>query len=83
MNELEIETTIAALHTLVAGLETLRHMQQTEPALPDQQQQYANVLEDAFAALARIETTVDELGQKLEYHHERLGKLKDSDKEEV
>src|SRR5947209_7977842 len=74
MNELELEATIEALHVLAARLETLRHMENTERELPDQQKQYATLLEDAYTALAQVETTVDELGQELEYHHERLGK---------
>ena len=73
MNEIEIEATIEALRTLTSRLETFRHMEKTELALPDQQKHYANLLEDAYAALAQVETSVDELMQELEYHHERLG----------
>jgi len=73
MNEIEIEATIEALRTLTSRLETFRHMEKTELALPDQQKHYANLLEDAYAALAEVETSVDELRQELEYHHERLG----------
>jgi len=74
MNEIEIEATIEALRTLTARLEALRHMEKTELELPDQQTHYANRLEDAYTALAEVETFVDELRQELEYHHERLGK---------
>jgi hypothetical protein len=83
MNELDIDATIEALRTLAARLETLRHMEKTELELPDQHKQYANVLEDAYATLARIETSVDELGQELEYHHERLGKPLEPDEGEA
>jgi len=48
-------------------------MEKTEIALPDQQKHYANLLEDAYTALAEVETSVDELRQELEYYHERLG----------
>ena len=82
MNEIDIEATIEALRTLSARLETLRHMENTELELPGQQKHYANLLEDAYAALALVETRVDELGQELEYHHERLGKPIESDSEE-
>jgi hypothetical protein len=33
-----------------------------------------NLLDDAYAAHSVVETNVDELGQELKYHHERLGK---------
>lgn len=74
MNEIEIEATIEELRTLAARLETLRHMEKTELELPGQQKHYATLLEDAYAALAQVETAVDELRQEVEYHHERLGK---------
>ena len=74
MNEIEIEATIEELRALFARLETLRHMEKTELELPEQQKHYATLLEDAYAALAQVETRVDELRQELEYHHERLGK---------
>ena len=83
MNELELETTIEALRTLATRLETLRHMKKTVLALPDQQQQYANVLEDAYTTLARVETSIDELRQELEYHYERLGKPIEPDEREA
>jgi len=57
----------------------LHHIDKTEIALPDQQKHYANLLEDAYTALAEVETSVDELRQELEYHHERLGKPIDPD----
>ena len=74
MNEIEIEATIEELRTLTARLETLRHMEKTDLESLDQQTHYANLLEDAYAALAQVETSVDELRQELEYNNERLGK---------
>jgi len=47
--------------------------------LPKQHKHYDNLLEDAFTALVEVETSVDELRQKLDYHHERLGKPIDPD----
>lgn len=74
MNELNIEATIDALRTLSERLEMLRHMERAALESQDQQQQYATVPEDAYAIFARVETSFEELGQELEYHHERLGK---------
>lgn len=74
MNEIEVEATIEELRTLTARLEALRHMEKAELELPGQQKHYATLLEDAYAALAQVETAVDELRQEVEYHHERLGK---------
>jgi len=34
---------------------------------------FEQTLEDAYAALAKIETELDELRETLEYHHARLG----------
>jgi hypothetical protein len=81
MNELEIEATIEALRTLASRLETLRHLEPVAQELPEEQKQYATLLDDAYAALAQVETMVDELGQELEYHHQRLGKAMEPDAE--
>jgi hypothetical protein len=74
MNELDIEATIDALRTLSAQLEMLRHMERASLESPDQQQQHVIILEDAYAIFAKVETSVEELEQELEYYHERLGK---------
>jgi hypothetical protein len=74
MNEIEIEAALETLRILASRLETLRHMEPTDQELPEQQKPSTTLLEDAYAAFTRIETTVDELGQELEYHHARLGK---------
>ena len=83
MNELDIEATIDALRTLSERLEMLRHMERAALESPDQQQQYAIVLEDAYAICARVETSVEELGQELEYYHERLGKTVEPRKKSI
>jgi DNA repair ATPase RecN len=83
MNERDREATIKALRTLSARLETLRRMDKTMRKLPDQQQHYSYVLEDAYANLVRIETAVNKLEQELEYHHERPGKMAEPEEEEV
>src|SRR5216683_8421192 len=73
MNEMELETTIASLRRLCARLETLRHLEITDLQLPGQQEHSEQTLEDAYAALDQVETALDELGQELEYEHQRLG----------
>ncbi len=68
------KTTIEALRTLSTRVETLRHLHTVMHEVPEQQKQYATMLEDAYTALAQVETKGDELVQELEYHHARLGK---------
>ena len=77
MNERERETTIASLQKLSARLETLRHLEIADLQLPGQQKLYEQTLEDAYAALAQVETALDKLGQELEYQHQRLGEMRD------
>ena len=79
MKEIEIETTIEVLRTLCARLDTLRHLDGAELILLHQQKSYEQTLEDAYAALAQLETKVDELGQELEYQHQRLGVIVELD----
>jgi peptidoglycan hydrolase CwlO-like protein len=76
MNEIERETTIASLQKLCARLETLRHLDIADLQLPEQQKHYEQTLEDAYAALAQVETALDTLGQELEYQHQRLGEVR-------
>jgi SHS2 domain-containing protein len=67
-------TIIAALRTFSARLDTLRNMDITALlVLPGWQKHYEQTLEDAYAALAQVETTLDELAQELEFQHQRLG----------
>ena len=82
MNEREIEATIASLRMLHAWLETLRHLEIADLLLPGQQKHHEQTLEDAYAALAQVETALDELGQELEFQHQRFGEVVDQDHEE-
>ena len=82
MNEIEIETTIASLRRLYARLETLRHLEIADLQLPGQQKHYEQTLEDAYAALAQVETALDEFSQELEFQHQRLGEAGDEHHEE-
>jgi hypothetical protein len=75
MNEIERATTIASLQKLSARLETLRYLDIADLQLPEQQKYYEQTLEDAYAALAQVETALDELGQELEFQHRRLGEV--------
>ena len=42
------------------------------------QEQYHQLVEEAYAALGLIETQVDELRSELEYHHRRLDEARDA-----
>jgi len=77
MNEIERATTIVSLQKLSARLETLRHLEIADLQLPGQQKRYEQTLEDAYAALAQVETALDKLGQELDYQHQRLGEVRD------
>ena len=44
----------------------LRHLEMADLLLPGRQKHYEQTLEDAYAALAQLETALDELGQELE-----------------
>jgi hypothetical protein len=79
MKEIEIETTIEVLRRLCARLETLRRLDSSEIVLLNQHKQYEQTLDDAYAAFAQLETKVDELGQELEYQHQRLGEVVELD----
>ena len=67
------EATIQALQTLYARLDALRHMNVSDILYPGQQTMVEQTIEEAYAALAKIETELEELGETLEYHHARLG----------
>lgn len=68
----EIDALIEALRTVYASLEKLKSIEGPELQVPGSIDQYQSLLEDAYAAYDRVETTVEELGQALEYEHSRL-----------
>ena len=70
----DIEALIEALRTTYASLEKLKSIEGPEFHMPGRVDQYQSLLEDAYASYDRIETTVEELGQALEYEHSRLDK---------
>ena len=47
-------------------------------ALGGPQSRYHAIIEEAYAALGRIETQVDELRTELEYQHKRLDEIRDA-----
>lgn len=70
----DIDTLIETLRALYAHLEKLKSIEGHELRVPGSIDQYQSLLEDAYATYDRIETTVEELGQALEYEHARLEK---------
>jgi hypothetical protein len=72
MNMDDIEEVLEALRVVYANLEQLRLMEGPENLLPGGVDAYRLLLEDAYAAYSKVETTVDELGQQLEAEHARL-----------
>lgn len=68
----EIDTLIQALRSVYASLEQLKSIAGSQLQVPGSVDQYQSLLEDAYAAYDRVETTVEELGQALEYEHTRL-----------
>jgi len=68
-NESMIDT---ALHVLYLRLQTLRDLEPMEAVEANLATYYQDTLEEAYAALAQVETEVDQLNIELEYHHQRF-----------
>ena len=68
----DVDALIETLHVFYEKLEALRAMEGPELLLLGRTKHYQSMLEDAYTAYSRVETTVDELGQELEYQHQRL-----------
>ena len=68
----EMDGLIEALRTVYTTLERLKSIAGPELQVPGSIDQYQSLLEDAYAAYDRVETTGEELGQALEYEHARL-----------
>jgi hypothetical protein len=71
----EIDTLIEALRTVYTSLEHLKSIAGPELQAPGSLDQYQSLLEDAYAAYDQVETTIEELGQALEYEHARLDQV--------
>jgi len=69
----------AALQGIRSRLETLASITAENILAPGEpQEQYHQLLEEAYAALGLIETQVDELGAELEYQHKRLDEAREA-----
>jgi hypothetical protein len=68
----DIDALIEALRIVYASLEKLKSIEGPEVHTPGGINQYQSLLEDAYAVYDRVETTVEELGQALEYEYTRL-----------
>ena len=66
----------AVLHIVYARLDTLARISSVDaPLLKGSQAGYHEIIEDAYAALSRVETAVDALRTELEYQHQRLDEI--------
>ncbi len=70
-DQADISTTLQSLYALLDELRSI----DTADVLGTP---YHPTLEAAYAALGRIETELDALGQELEYHHQRLDSARDA-----
>lgn len=69
---------ITALRTLTDRLDSLRSIGSHNILIPGvPQARYLELIEEASAALSRIETEIDELRTELEYQHKRLDEIRD------
>jgi hypothetical protein len=68
----DIDMLIEAVRALYTHLEELRSIAGSELQVPGSIDQYQSLLEDTYAVYDRVETTIEELGQALEYEHARL-----------
>ena len=64
-----------AWQRLQASLAELQSVTSADMRLPEVRAYVLSTLETAYAALARIESAFDELGQELEAHHQRLAEM--------
>ncbi len=63
---------VTALHVLYLRLQTLRDLDPAEAVEVDLSSYYQDTLEEAYAALAQVETEIDQLNAELEFHHQRF-----------
>jgi uncharacterized coiled-coil protein SlyX len=70
---------MTALRTLTDRLDTLRSIGSHNILIPGgPQARYHELIEEASAALSRVETEIDELRTELEYQHKRLDDIRDT-----
>ena len=76
------KSTLSALRSFYARLETLRNTEDSDMVFPGKQEDYQKTLEAAYTLFAQVETELDALSQELEYHHHRLGEAVERYKQE-
>ena len=78
MNNQEKELT-HALRTIYLGLDTLAGIDAANILIPGgPQERYHELIEEAYTALGKVETVIDELRTELEYQHRRLDEARDA-----
>ena len=70
----DIDALIETLRSLFTYLERLKQIQESDLLLPGSIDQYWSLLDDIYAVYSRVQTTIDEPEQQLEYEHSRLDK---------
>jgi hypothetical protein len=69
----------AAIQGIRSRLDTLASINADNICIPGgPQEQYHQIIEEAYVALGLIETQVDELRAELEYQHTRLDEIRDA-----
>ena len=69
----------AALQGVRNRLDTLASINADNICIPDgPQEQYHQIVEEAYVALGLIETQIDGLGAELDYQHKRLDEIRDA-----
>ena len=77
--EVPTEEIIQALQTVYARLVTLNSITAANILIPGgPQERYHALIEEAYAALGKIENEIDALRAELEYQHQRLDEARDA-----
>ena len=77
--EVPTEEIIQALQTVYARLVTLNSITAADILMPGgPQARYHAIIEEAYAALGKIENEIDALRAELEYQHQRLDEARDT-----
>ena len=77
--EVPTEEIIQALQTVYARLDTLSSITAANILIPGGPQvRYRALIEEAYAALGKIENEIDALSAELEYQHQRLDEARDA-----
>lgn len=77
--EAPTEEITQALHTVYARLDTLSSITAANVLIPGgPQARYHALIEEAYAALGKIENEIDALRAELEYQHQRLDEARET-----